>query len=102
MSPALVSRDVWVIFVAAGARQGGPAETDIKALQGFTNDFQQNTVTTTFRKCVVPSPVCPDSPNLLSLPGVKRQERQADNSPPSSAKFSVSVNSLWTKRICFM
>ena len=59
------SRDVRVIFLAVGARQGGHAATDIKAFQGFTHDFQHIVVTKTFRKYVVSSPVCLVNSGLL-------------------------------------
>ena len=86
-----LSMDVHAIFVAVRPRQVGHGETDIKAFQGFTHDFQHIRFTATLPKYVVSSPVCPDRlrfpPNLLSLPGVKRPEREADNSPQSSAKI---------------
>jgi hypothetical protein len=55
-----LSRDVRVIFLAVGARQGGHAAKDIKAFQDFTHHFQHIIVTATFRKYVVSFPVCPE------------------------------------------
>lgn len=82
---------VRVIFVTVGTRQDGHAEMDIEAFQGFTYGFQHVRGMLTFQKYALSSPVYPSrlwyAPKLLSLPGVKRPQREADNSPQPSARI---------------